>query len=87
MGSDFFRIFAPQKNNRRLNIMSKIENLIDYNVFQYEMNRLSKITYKGYNKTLKEVGVSYLGQVNHSTKLSHNGELNIFKRKWCKCVS
>ena len=57
--------------------MEKISEVISYNVFQYEMNRLSKITYKGYRNTLKEIGISYLAQCNHSSKLSHNEHLNM----------
>lgn len=58
-------------------MMSKLNDAIGYNLFQYEMNRLSKITYKGYDNTLKEIGISYIGNTNHSTKLSHNGVLNM----------
>lgn len=57
--------------------MSKLTDALDYNLFQYEMNRLSKITYKGYEKTLKEIGVSYIAECNSSAKLTHNGELNM----------
>lgn len=57
--------------------MEKINNLTSYGSFQEEMNRLSKITYKGYAKTLKEIGISYIGNCNHSTKLTHNGRLNM----------
>ena len=57
--------------------MSKLNDAVAYNLFQFEMNRLSKITYKGYEKTLKEIGISYLGNTNHSTKLHHNGVLNM----------
>lgn len=57
--------------------MSKLNDAISYNLFQYEMNRLSKITYKGYEKTLKEIGVSYIAVCNSSAKLTHNGELNM----------
>lgn len=57
--------------------MEKLNNAVAYNLFQYEMNRLSKITYKGYEKTLKEIGISYIAECNHSTKLSHNGVLNM----------
>lgn len=57
--------------------MSKVSDSISYNIFQYEMNRLSKITYKGYDKTLKEIGIGYIGDCNHSTKLMHNEHLNM----------
>ena len=54
--------------------MKKIEDAIAYNLFQYEMNRLSKITYKGYEKTLKEIGIAYIAYCNSSAKLTHNGK-------------
>jgi hypothetical protein len=54
-----------------------IKDIVSYRAFQFEMNRLSKITYKGYDKTLKEIGISYIAQCNHSTKLSHNERLNM----------
>lgn len=57
--------------------MKKLNDAIAYNVFQYEMNRLSKITYKGYEKTLKEIGVSYIATCNSSSKLMHNKRLNM----------
>ena len=57
--------------------MDKIENRIAYNLFKYEMDRLSKITFKGYVKTMKEIGISYIGRCNHSAKLSHNGVINM----------
>lgn len=55
----------------------KINDAVAYNVFQYEMNRLSKITYKGYEKTLKEIGISYIAHCNTSAKLMHNQRLNM----------
>ena len=57
--------------------MEKIKDLVAYRGFQFEMNRLSKITYKGFEKTLKEIGISYIGNCNHSTKLMHNEHLNM----------
>ena len=57
--------------------MSKLNDVVAYNLFQYEMNRLSKITYKGYEKTLKEIGIAYLAKPNTSSKLMHNGRLNM----------
>ena len=57
--------------------MEKLNDAIAYNVFQYEMNRLSKITYKGYEKTLKEIGIAYIATCNSSTKLMHNERLNM----------
>lgn len=57
--------------------MEKLNDAIAYNVFQYEMNRLSKITYKGYEKTLKEIGIAYIATCNSSTKLIHNERLNM----------
>ena len=57
--------------------MVNIKDLASYRGFQFEMNRLSKITYKGYEKTLKEIGISYIAQCNHSSKLMHNEHLNM----------
>ena len=54
-----------------------LSDALDYNLFQYEMDRLSKITYKGYQKTLNEIGISYIATCNCSTKLMHNGKLNM----------
>jgi hypothetical protein len=54
-----------------------LNDAIAYNLFQFEMNRLSKITYTSYENTMKEIGISYIGNTNHSTKLSHNGVLNM----------
>lgn len=60
-----------------MEISKRVNDAIAYNLFQFEMNRLSKITYKGYDKTLKEIGISYIAQCNQSAKLSHNGMLNM----------
>ena len=57
--------------------MVNIKDLASYRGFQFEMNRLSKITYKGYDKTLNEIGISYIANCNHSTKLMHNEHLNM----------
>lgn len=57
--------------------MERIKDLVAYRGFQFEMNRLSKITYKGFEKTLNEIGISYIGNCNHSTKLMHNEHLNM----------
>lgn len=57
--------------------MGNLKDLVAYRSFQFEMNRLSKITYKGFEKTLKEIGISYIGNCNHSTKLMHNEHLNM----------
>lgn len=54
-----------------------IKNAIAYNLFQQEMNRLSKITYTSYEKTLKEIGISYIATPNVSAKLTHNGKMNM----------
>lgn len=45
--------------------------------FNAEMARLKEITWQGYTKTLKEIGISYLGGVNHSAKLHHNNQINM----------
>lgn len=57
--------------------MERIKDLVAYRGFQFEMNRLSKITYKAFEKTLNEIGISYIGNCNHSTKLMHNEHLNM----------
>lgn len=57
--------------------MNTISELTNYIEFQNEMNRLSKIEYRSYEKTMKEIGIAYLGECNHSTKLTHNGEKNM----------
>lgn len=44
----------------------------EYVEFVTEMERLKKITWQGYGKTLKEVGIAYLGNVAHSTKMLHS---------------
>lgn len=48
-----------------------------YEYRQKELNRLSKIKYHGYESTLREIGISYVGAVNHSSKLLHNLEVGI----------
>ena len=48
-----------------------------YEYRQKELNRLSKIKYHGYESTLREIGLSYIGAVNHSSKLMHNTSVNI----------
>lgn len=48
-----------------------------YNEFQSEMARLRAITYRGYEKTLKEIGIAYLAEPNSSSKLMHNERLNM----------
>lgn len=57
--------------------MNTISELTNYIEFQNEMNRLSKIEYHSYEKTMKEVGISYLGECNKSAKLTHNGKKNM----------
>ena len=47
-------------------------NEVEYNELQNEMDRLANIKWKGYDKTIKEVGVSYLGAVAQSAKLRHS---------------
>lgn len=47
---------------------------VEYKEFNKEMNRLSNIQWKGYAKTLKEIGISYLGAVGHSAKMAHSVE-------------
>ena len=43
-----------------------------YNSFQKEMSRLSNIKWQGYSRTLKEIGIRYLGDVAQSAKLRHS---------------
>ena len=49
----------------------------EYKAFNEEMSRLRSITWKGYAKTLKEIGVAYIGAINASAKLMHNGTMNM----------
>lgn len=44
----------------------------EYKIFNDEMNRLRNIKWEGYGKTLKAVGINYLGSVAHSSKLYHS---------------
>jgi len=55
----------------------RLDAAVSYNLFQYEMDRLRKITYTTYVDTMKEIGISYLAKCNVSAKLSHNGKLNM----------
>ena len=54
-----------------------LESKVAYNLFNYEMNRLKNIKYTSYEKTLKEIGISRISSTNCSTKLTHNGKLNM----------
>lgn len=45
--------------------------------FQSEMARLSGIKYTSYVKTMREIGISYIAECNHSTKLMHNQHYNM----------
>jgi hypothetical protein len=54
-----------------------LESKVTYNLFNYEMNRLKNIKYTSYEKTLKEIGISRISSTNCSTKLTHNGKLNM----------
>lgn len=47
-------------------------NEVEYNELQNEMDRLANIKWQGYAKTIKELGVSYLGAVAQSAKLRHS---------------
>ena len=49
----------------------------DFDEFQSEMSRLSGIKYTTYEKTLKEIGISYIACCNSSTKLMHNQRFNM----------
>lgn len=57
-----------------------MENNFSKEVYEYrqkEMNRLKNIKWRGYGATMKEIGLSYLGGVNHSSKLMHNTTINV----------
>ena len=56
---------------------TKLMTAEDYKEFNSEMNRLSAITYKGYDKTLKEIGISYLCGCNSSSKIRHSITYNV----------
>lgn len=51
-------------------------SLEEWKEFQTEMNRLAAIKWNGYYKTLKEVGVNYLGSVGQSSKMAHGLHYN-----------
>lgn len=44
----------------------------NYTEFQKEIKRLKAIQWQGYGKTLREIGISYLGSVAQSAKLMHS---------------
>lgn len=44
----------------------------DFIEFNTEMARLKAIKWQGYEKTLKEIGVTYIGNVSSSIKLAHS---------------
>lgn len=52
------------------------ENLTkaEFIAFNTEMARLKSIKWQGYEKTLKEIGITYLGSVSQSAKLRHSEE-------------
>lgn len=56
--------------------MEKLSKKV-YEYRQRELNRLRKIAWNGYAKTMSEIGISYLGGINLSSKLKHNEEVNI----------
>ena len=51
--------------------MARIKG-VGYDGFQNEMSRLAGIKWQGYSRTLKEIGISYLGDVAQSAKLRHS---------------
>ena len=57
--------------------MEKIMKKSDYDFFNSEMERLRNIKYTSYAKTLKEIGIAYIATCNSSSKLTHNGRLNM----------
>jgi hypothetical protein len=48
-----------------------------YDYRQREMNRLRKLTWQGYKKTMSEIGLSYMGGLNISSKLAKNAKYDI----------
>lgn len=44
----------------------------EYLHYSNEMARLKAIKWQGYGKTLKEIGIAYLGNVAHSAKMLHS---------------
>lgn len=52
-------------------------NKIEFAEFQNEMNRLRSVKYTTYARTLKDVGIAYLGAVAQSTKMLHSFTLNV----------
>ena len=53
-------------------IMAKFLTAEEFAEFNTEMARLKSIKWHGYSKTLKEVGITYLGNVAQSAKLRHS---------------
>ena len=51
--------------------MARIKG-VGYDGFKNEMKRLAGIKWQGYSRTLKEIGISYLGDVAQSAKLRHS---------------
>ena len=64
--------FANELINKGMNMNKK-----QFDDFQREMARLSAIKYTSYEKTLKEIGVTYIAKCNVSAKLLHNQRLNM----------
>ena len=52
-------------------------NKKEFDEFQREMSRLSGIKYTSYEKTLRKIGIAYIAECNHSTKLMHNQNFNM----------
>ena len=48
-----------------------------YEYRQREMNRLHRLTWKGYKRTMQEIGLSYIGGINISSKIAKNKKFNV----------
>lgn len=73
----FFVPLHPDfKQQQTIKIMSQISKKV-YDYRQNELNRLKNIKWNGYASTLREVGVSYIGGINVSSKLKKNEKVNV----------
>lgn len=58
--------------NSKMENQKKTMTKEEFAEFNTEMARLKEIKWKGYTRTLKEIGISYLGNVAQSAKLRHS---------------
>jgi hypothetical protein len=58
--------------NSKMENQKKTMTKEEFAEFNTEMARLKEIKWKGYTRTLKEIGISYLGKVAQSAKLRHS---------------